>query len=273
MHLINASPQSELGAREAENWFAQFVDSRPREALQADGRIRAEDLPEDIGEVIDLADAISLQIWFGAWASELTNVTPAVPLIRPTPKAVPKGVWFAAAGVLGVATLGACIGLHTWMNTQIKWHTDQIATVKKPAEQIKDIRKEIDAQEKALGDIEASTGSLREDLRRCRGAFESHQERIARLLASLAETGPSEFVVQAIETTGEGIKVTGICIRPDQANQLAMKMTDQLEPLGLRITIPRKQAKRMLLDGGPYEFELLIRDASESPPPVIDPYL
>ena len=263
VHIINSAPQPGLWEADADAWFGRFDPPDVRETLLGTERVPPGDVAGADGDILlDLGDEAALEGWLGAWAEQLAARLPGVPLIRPAPKPMQNSTRFAIAGLLGIAVLLPCLGHYWWAGSTTRRAEEQLTSVKRPAEELEKVKKQAGELEKQLGALKQQTATMSADLEKCRGALDAQRERMVRLLAALAESAPDEFVIQAIDGQRAGIRVRGICLRPDQANQLALAMDEKLRPLGLRVHLPEKQAQYLLADGGPYVFDLLIQDVA-----------
>lgn len=264
VHIVNSAPQPGLWEHDAEGWFGRFDPPGARETLLATERTSSSDMPVAGGDsLLDLGDEETLRRWLVAWGEVLAKRAPRVPLVRSVAKPMPNSTRFAIAGLFGVVALCICAVCHVVMTRQTESLEDETAAAKKPAAELKEAQKEVDALKEQLTALKSQTTAMRADVETYRKAQTDQRRRMARMLKALAETSSGQFVLQAIETDRDGWHVRGICSQPNQANALAVAMSEKLNPLGLRVQVPAKEAQYVTPDGGPFVFELLIQDFAD----------
>jgi hypothetical protein len=90
----------------------------------------------------------------------------------------------------------------------------------------------------------------------------AQQDRLCVLFTALAAPDLKNYIVHRIESTADDLVLHGVCLQPRVSNELAAALTAKVEPLGWRVDLPNKHAKGMLMDYGPWQFELRLRDAA-----------
>lgn len=264
MHVNNSSPQAKTWAQEAESWLGGFVAPKSTEVLIGTSAFPPSEVHSQAasvdGEVFDLAEDDVLRNWLAAWAAEVTGRTPRVPLIRPVAKPIPDSTRLLIGCAIGAVALATCVGHHFWVSSAKQQIAEQLAVLEEPAERLAEIEKQAKEVQEQLASLEGEATALQDDLTRCRQALGAQRHRVARLLASLTRNDPNDYVLQAIESDRDGLRVHGICTNPEHANRLAMALDRQLRPLGLRVHLPEKEAQYVATGQGAYRFELLIQD-------------
>ena len=261
VHVINTGPHTQTWQQDAQLWLGQFEPPELRESLLATDRA-ATPGQDSAAEPFDLADESALARWLSLWAQHAVQRRAEVPILRPTPKRMPNSTRLAIAGLVGAVMLALCLGHHAWTAAATQAAREQIDELKRPAEELRKAQSEADGLEKELSALTAQTDRMQASVDACLRAMEWNRQRMAQLMAGLAESDPDALVIQAIETRRDGIRIRGVSRRPDQPNKLAARLASQLRPLGLQVSPPSKEAGFLLADGSPYLFELLIQDIS-----------
>lgn len=270
VHVVNTSPHTDTWQEDARLWFGRFEAPEECEILLASGRMTPIGGDFDGAETIDLSDDSTLTGWLTAWAEHAQHRRPEAPLLRPAPKPMPDSTRIAIAGLVGAAMLALCLVHYGWTGAAARTAQERVAELQEPAEQLRKAQSEADGLEKQLAGLTAQTERMQASVDACLRAMEWNRQRMAGLMAALAESEPNAFVIQAIETHRDGIRVRGISRRAEQSNQLAARMATRLRPLGLQVHPPSKEAGFLMPDGSPYLFELLIQDVYHTGQPTED---
>jgi Tfp pilus assembly protein PilN len=260
VHVVNTSPHTDTWQQDARLWFGQFEAPEVCEILLASGRAAPPDEALEATESIDLADEASLSGWLRAWAEQVQQRRPEAPLLRPAPRPMPNSTRLAIAGLVGAAMLALCLMHYGWTQAGARAAQARVTELKEPADELRKAQTEADALEKELTALTSQTERMQASVDACLRAMEWNRQRMAGLMAALAESEAGAVCVQAIEAGREGIRVRGISRGPEQPNRLAARMATKLRPLGLQVHPPTKEAAFLMPDGTPYLFEMLIQD-------------
>jgi cell division protein FtsL len=210
--------------------------------------------------VISPDDAQSLTSWLQGWAEHLAEKSPGAPLIRPAKRPLSAGKLRAVALMTSLAAILVCAAHHLAMQHHKRNLVVQTESLAEPRRELDSLDKQADDLNKERETLHAEVATLRGNLTLCDRVLETQQRRFARLLGALAEQGPKEIVVLRIEGSGDGVAIEGICLRPELANQLAAELDEAVRPLGWQSEPPDKQAQELLVDGGPWKFEIHLHD-------------
>ncbi len=260
VHVINSGPLAETWQDDARQWLSQFDPPEVSELLSV-SRFAAP-LEEDFAaaEMRDLADEAVLEPWLIAWAQQAVQRHPEAPLLRPAPQPMPTSTRVAIAGLIAALMLVLCLGHYHWTSAVTAAAEERVEALQEPARELRELEGQVESRRQELAEVTAQIDQMQASVDACRRALEWNRQRIARLMAALAESDPDRLVIQAIETQREGIRIRGISRRSDQPTHLAARLASQLLPLGLQVHPPTKEAGFLLADGGPYWFDLLIQD-------------
>jgi Tfp pilus assembly protein PilN len=260
VHVINTGPHTETWQHDTEAWFDRFGPVESRETLFGSRRAVLAGEEAAGAEPIDLSDEENLVRWFAAWAEHALGRRPEAPILRPAPKPMSTSTRLAIAGLIGAVMLGLCLVHYGWTGAVTRAAEAASAELRRPAEELRKAQSEADELQKQLASLTAQTERMQASVDACVRAMEWNRQRMVGLMAALAQSDPDAFVVQAIETRRDGIRIRGISRLPGQPNELAARLASTLRPLGLQVHPPTKEAGFLAADGGPYLFELLIQD-------------
>jgi hypothetical protein len=270
VHIINTGPRSATWQQDARFWFDQFDPPEVQETLLATDWAGSSGWDDADTVPFDLAEESVLARWLMGWAAQAVQRHPETPILRPAPKAMPTSTRLGIAGMIGAMMLTLCVGHYRWSDAVARDAQLRIAELKQPAEELKKKQAEADDVQRQLTTLTTQTDRMQASVDACLRAMEWNRQRMAQLLSQLAASDPETLVIQAIETGRDGIRVRGVSRRPEQPNQLAARLANQLRPLGLSVGPPNKEAGFLLADGSPYLFELLIQDVSHLGQPLVE---
>ncbi|TVS14561.1 MAG: hypothetical protein EA424_18970 [Planctomycetaceae bacterium] len=262
-HVINTNPQSLTWQQDAEYWFGQFDPPELCETLVGSDRAIGFGMEQADGAQHDLADEAVIRRWMSGWAQHALERRAEVPILRPAPKTMANSTRLAIAGMIGVAMLILCVGHYHWSEAAAQAANQRVAELRQPAEELAQAQAEADDLERQLTTLNNQVDRMQASVDACLRAMDWNRRRMGQLLTALAASDPNRLVIQAIDTRREGIRIRGISRRPETANQLAARLATELQPLGLRVSAPDKEARFVMDDGSPYLFELLIQDMSQ----------
>jgi hypothetical protein len=184
-------------------------------------------------------------------------------LIRPAKRPLSAGKLRGIAAALSLVALLICVLHYIATQNQKRNRVAQTQELVKPKQEFDSLKTqgvELETERTSLAD---EVATLRRNILQCDRVLDSQRRRFARLLGTLARRGPEGVVVQRIDGTGDEVTVHGICLRPELANQLAVDLDDAVRPLGWHAEPPDKEALELLADGGPWKFEIELREIPE----------
>jgi hypothetical protein len=133
-------------------------------------------------------------------------------LIRPEPKPISDSTRFGIAGVIGACVLALCLLHFWWVSTGKERVGQQVLAARQPAAALKRIEKEAEGLEKQLNVLNQQAATMQADVDRCRRALGVGRQRMVRLLTGLSEGARDEYVIQAIASGRDGLRVRGVCM-------------------------------------------------------------
>jgi Tfp pilus assembly protein PilN len=263
--VINADPAGPgRWQDEVKRWLADTAADGAPETLTADG---AKPPAAADGVPFDLDDRKCLEMWLSGWAGQLTKAPPAVPLItapvRPMSAQTRKLITVALLAVVLLLCVGHYVGTAYF---EVPLLNEQAAKAEQPA-------KELAAQQEQLRRMHAQrekaakeADELRDKVRTSTEVLGGERHRLAQLLHALAESCPPDLVVQQIESDGGEVHVRGACLNPQCAKQLATALDVRLRSLRWHVAAARTEARKQLTDGGPWSFDLQLKELAEAAP-------
>ncbi len=215
---------------------------------------------EEQGPVFSLFSEESLRSWLTAWAEQLFSASPGVPLVRPAPRPMSKERRLAITGGLTVAAAMICFGHYTLTERQIADLQAQTKAINEQVTSLTALKKQATdlttKRDKLRGEMQA----LSQKVQDCTATLAAHRLRWQKLLELLAEHRPQHLLVQKIDSSGERLNITGLCLGPHPANELASDLETRLRELGWRVQPARQEAGKALASGDPWKFELVLKD-------------
>jgi hypothetical protein len=213
------------------------------------------------GDGLCLEDEASLRWWLNSWAGILSRPDPGVPVVR-VPKAPlsAKGRALIAVG-FAVLTTGMC-GLH-WCGAEEKLNqiTSQVAVEKEKVQRIEENAKLLVAKQAEQAKVVAERKQLAETLEK----WETRKARFAKLLDFLGKFKPGDILIQGIRTEADTVVVTGVTLKTGDADLYAGRLHDSLRTLGWDVQSPSAKSMMKVAEGGPWEFEIVIREIAPAP--------
>ena len=102
--------------------------------------------------------------------------------------------------------------------------------------------------------------SKNETQKRVLSAIELQRLRFGKLFARLSEQTDEELLVRKIDAPGGEPCIHGWCLQPQAPAHLAYNLTESSAILGWSALAPKSKAQEKLPGGGPWEFDLQLRD-------------
>ena len=265
VRVINSDPKAGRWRTELEGHRPRQPSGAVREILCGTGSVAASEL--DANHVTTVDDQVGVEQWLRAWAERLSGRVPGVPLIRAPKRPLSAARRRGLAVVLGLVALAICIGQSMFIQSQRKDLQARIEALAEPKKQFDALVKQAGELEEQRTGLDQEVLTLRGDLERCDQVLRAQQRRFARLLAALAEQGDDGILVQRIDCSGDEVAIRGICLRPELANRLASGIDESVAPLGWQAEPSTKEAQLLLGDGGPWKFEIQLRETPNWRPP------
>ena len=160
----------------------------------------------------------------------------------------------------GLTAALVCYGHYTLTGRQIDDLSAQTKAIRDQVTSLAALKKQgtdlATKRNKARGEMQALSDKVQD----CTTTLAAHRLRWKKLLELLAEHRPQHLVVQKIDSTGERLNITGLCLGPHPANELASDLETRLRELGWRIQPARQEAGKALAGGDPWKFELVLKD-------------
>ncbi|HEX4150033.1 MAG TPA: hypothetical protein VHY20_13635, partial [Pirellulales bacterium] len=268
VHVINADPAQRTWQANVEQWrtgaggtgaggTAAAVTAR-LEWLVPEADVQ---IPVGHGAAISLADEESLRGWLAAAAWQLFGSSPTVPMVRPAVRPMSKERRRAITAALTAAALAGCGGHYFLTDRALASVHAQTLVLRDEANKYTALKKQVKDLESKRDKAQGEMDKLARKVTACDETLAAHQLRWKKLLELLAEQRPEHLVVQKIDSIGEKLSISGLCLGPHPANALASGLGARLQELGWEVQPARQQAGTVLVGGEPWEFELVLHDA------------
>jgi len=235
---------------------AAVVPENPGGAYGADYALPDEALPP----FYSLDHEETLVRWLSAWRRALTAKIPAIPLIVPAPRRLTQQQRNKVSLVLGLVVLVACYGHHRWVVSDIDKTAAEKARLEAPGIELNAVKTQFAALEKEMKKLDEEKTKLAGDVSKTEAVFASHRRRLAEMMRRLSEVSSDDWVLQQISGTGREIKLTGTTMHPEHISTLTSQLTNDFGRLGWAVDPARQQARHLTANGGPWTFEIRLRD-------------
>jgi hypothetical protein len=242
------------------SWLEHRHGARHRELLRA----TIADVHHPWGaeaEPLELAQESVLTNWLSGWGKVLGDRKPAVPLVQPAQLPMKTETRFAMA--LGLAGLVAA-GCWLWDTQTRRQMTENRAEINRLTERTESFEAfdgQIQQRRERQRQLTADNEQLASNLDAYQQGLAAQRQRLATLLTAVAEKRPPDLMIQEIEQTGNQVTIVGASLDPESANLLALRLDEQVRPLGWRVGIPRQQSGDRVGRRLPWTFQLDVRDA------------
>ena len=252
-HLINADPDQGRWHDEEETWRNTHPPAQRREMMLTTGEVVS--FGSDGQPVMQHSPEDAQKLWLTAWAAHIQTRTPAVPLVKPAPRPLPAGMIGGIAAGLAVAAALLCY-THSWAVELFQLRPAQAEVKRLEAPQ--QLLAQLDQRIAQLGKEEGELSKEVTGLRQVNEAMAAQRQRLARLLAALSELPADDVFVQRIEGAAGQPTIHGVCLKENEANQLATRLAKTLAG-DWTVHETRLKAAIKLDDGGPFAFELHLK--------------
>ncbi|MEF3075404.1 hypothetical protein V2P20_10225 [Methylobacter sp. Wu1] len=214
-------------------------------------------LPETVYSV-HLGNTERLPDWLALWAVSLAKKTPPSAPMQIQQSKLNKDLLLMASG--GSVAVLICAG-------HLSWHLYQTQHFTQEAEALKKVETSMTALRKSSADNREKRDKLKTKLDKLKGdsdtlpqMIKALQHRPSRLLAAVASGRPENLVLEEVVAENDDIKIRGVSLDAVSTNKLAGYLELKLADLGWEILAPTKKNMNLLEDGGPWEFEIALRD-------------
>jgi hypothetical protein len=218
-----------------------------------------------------LDEESGLREWLGAWAAHLARLHSAkthpagaesdAPVLRPPRRPMGNETRGLIAAALGLVVGCLCFAHYTHTQGSIRDAEAHIAAVTARIDQAEGLQKQ--AKERAAQAEKMNREN--QDLARSIHALATQRQRYSAFLAHFAARKSDDVVIRTIECEGAPI-IRGWCMEAKQASDLARDMAPLAAEQGWHVQYPTTKAMHALGNGGPWEFEVRLRDTL-----VVDP--
>lgn len=266
-HLIARDLMSDDWAVEARKWFDSHPSSEHDELL-----VVATDTAARRSNTLfpwrEVTIPESNSFWLAAWAPAFPKAVglPRISIVRKgLPEQTKRLMSLAATVLILVGCISAYQAVGAFNQRLLAAMREETESLKGPAKQVEEIRKEVTTLETQIRTTEASEVELVNAIQAYKNETLNQKRRIPEMLDVLAEACGNDVLLQGIESEGKEIKIVGRCLDARRANDVARELAIRLNPLGLYVELPDKSATYRLRDGAPHDFEFIIKDESERP--------
>jgi hypothetical protein len=264
VQVLNADPRSDRWRTEWNSRLDARAERAHAETLR--GTAWAPGAAADGDRIVDLHDALQLEAWLAAWAAHLSQERVEIPLVVPRRRPLGAGKLRAAAAVVTLLAAAICVGHYAYMQHRLNRLEEETTALEEPAQQLATAKKEADALQQQVSELEGEIARRRENLDYFQHVMGSQRQRFSRLLSVLAGHGEDGVLIQGVEGDGQEVIVRGICLRPELADRLAMAVDQGVASLGWQVDPPEKEAQTLRSDGGPWKFHLRLTEIPDWEP-------
>ncbi|MEL6895792.1 MAG: hypothetical protein AAFP90_06810, partial [Planctomycetota bacterium] len=137
---------------------------------------------------------------------------------------------------------------------------DEITSLQQPIDQFSQVQQQVKDVESTLATRSTELSDLQSQLVRYQGQVGIHRSRMPALLKAISELSPTDLALLRIETKSDEIRLLGRSVRSESISRFASSLSVRLAPLNLSLSVPRREALLRTANGGPYEFEFVLKD-------------
>jgi hypothetical protein len=233
--------------------------------LHATRSVAVEEVPHEGRQ--SLEDCSTQEQFFIAWAGQLASSKTAVPRIVPPKRPMSSGARYAISAVIGGIALAACIVAQVFVNSRSERLTAETKKLQAAAAEVTKLKGDNDKLQKQRDELKKSCAKLKDDLAHYLQVMRAQRQRLVTLLTVLARPGREDLLIRKIEGMENEVVFHGLCLETQFADNLAAALAEALGAQGWQVQPPTRQSKEMLVGGGPWEFEVRIRDAANKARP------
>ena len=155
-----------------------------------------------------------------------------------------------------------------FVNSRSERLTAETKKLQAAAAEVTKLKGDNDKLQKQRDELKKSCAKLKDDLAHYLQVMRAQRQRLVTLLTVLARPGPEDLLIRKIEGMENEVVFHGLCLETQFADNLAAALAEALGAQGWQVQPPTRQSKEMLVGGGPWEFEVRIRDAANKAPPA-----
>lgn len=258
----NTDPKPGRWEADVERWQAEQPAGSVAESLHAASGVGMDELAP--AHRLSLEDQQGLAGFLQVWAEQLAESGTALPLIRPPQRPMSDASRRMTAVVLGLIAAILCTGVHLGVKHYQDGLERQAALLRGPAQQLAQFKKDGAKLRSRRDDLKKACGTITDDLAHYQQVMQSQRQRLSVLLTVLARCGSDETVIRKIDGAEDEIVLHGVCMQPELATELAGTLAKTLGPQSWQVQPPNKKSRELLVGGGPWEFDLCIKDIGPS---------
>ncbi len=263
--VVNADPRSERCYDEMERLGIFSISPDDVSVTTVIGPSVALPHEHEIGQVLNLSDQESLDVWLTNWASSLSPSCDQAAWIRLEKEAVSQQTkWTGAAFAAAIAVL-ICVGDWFVVNRSTQQLVTEREQILEPAEKLKQYDKALTSRAKEREALLVELKSMQQKASGVEMFVSAGRKRMALLLKCLAEEQTEDLQLQAIESSTDGIDIRGISLNLKSSTIYASRLAERLKGQGWEVSPPTQHGTEHLSTGGPWEFRVSLKDV----PPTI----
>jgi hypothetical protein len=212
------------------------------------------------------ADETTLETWLTGWHRVLSARRPATPLLRPAPRPLTSPQRRNYAAALTLIALTACVGHAYWVRNELARVAAEKAVVEAPARELATIMQQRTEADTAIKKLREELTKRSGEVDQAETILAAHRTRLGELLERLARESSRQWVLREINGSPRQLKLIGVTMHPEHISGLAAELAKDLADLGWTVDPPQHMARNVRDDGGPWSFELQLRDERLAPP-------
>ena len=264
IHVRNADPRPGRWEADVKPWLAEGPAHAQTEILcTTDGLARVDDT---FTNCIQIDNEDSLKTFLATWADVLADGDPSVPAIRAPKRPMSASTRQMLAVVAALVLAILCLGHHLGLEHHKRTLAEETTKLKEPADKLAQLTQQADTLKKRREELKGRCDKLQADLEQCRWMTVSQRQRLASLMAVLAQQSQDQIVIQKIDGTEDEMVLHGVCLDHGLVDALASVLERTVRPLGWQVQLANKRSKELLVVGGPWEFDVHIRDTGAAQP-------
>ena len=240
---------------ELNRWLSDRLQPERSERLFSG--VMADILPAAEYHDIDLDLPDDRSNWLSHWAEQFSAKTvPPIPLLRPPPADHSLLITIAVT----VAAVLICLGHFGWNSYRTSSYQQESAELKKVEASMKGMNEQANQSQTRRDELTQQLADLKRDLARIPDALVIIRQRPVQLLDALARSRPEDVVLEQINVSRDQIIIHGVALQAHLANRLATNLEPRLIKMGWQVNSPTKHDMKLFERGGPWEFELNLKD-------------
>lgn len=203
----------------------------------------------------------NLESWLLTVARALSKA-PDVPVIQARKKPISSRQLNTITAIACGLTILACAAHFIWLDLSIRDLSTQAGQSREISSQITKAERELSELQRKQSLLQTKVRELTVSQELIHSTQKAHRLRWSRLLEVLPRFTPRHLVIQRIDHDKDEVKLSGLCLEPQLANQLAAGLTEHLTPYGWQVHPPQKKALERLRNGGPWSYEIVLENSA-----------